>query len=160
MSGDVATGSPGGEQGPRWAAILIPAVVFFVTFFAYTPALHNTLVAMDDLPTLEENVEWRGLRPENIRWMFTNTPMGHWQPLSWLTFAIDYEVAGHPEDLQKASEQIHRTSLLLHSADAVLLYLVVLRLMAAVGWRIDLAARLGAALGVLLWSVHPLRVES
>lgn len=157
MSGEGATGR---REGARLAAVLIPTLVFFVTLMAYWPALDNALVDIDDVQTLVDNEGWRGLGVENLLWDFTTTAMGHWQPLSWVSFAVDYEIAGAPKDVRRAAVQFHLTGITLHSVDAMLLYLLALALMRAVGRRIDLVARLAAGLGALLWSVHPLRVES
>ncbi len=69
------------------------------------------------------NPRYRGLAWANLRWMFTTLHMGHYQPLSWATLALDHLLWG------MAPWGYHLTSLLLHAANAILFYLVCLRLL-------------------------------
>jgi tetratricopeptide (TPR) repeat protein len=120
----------------------------------FLPALQNQFVDWDDDVTLVDNPEFRGLRWTNLRWMFTTTLMGHWIPLTWITFAVDYLVWGmNPLGY-------HLTSLLLHAAAAVAFYLVALRLLRASMAPGEGALRLGALAAALCFAIHPLRVES
>ena len=90
--------------------------------------------------------------------MFTTFHMGHYQPLTWLTLGIDYLIWGlNPLGY-------HLTNLLLHCINAVVLYFVAVRLFTWVdpglaGHELSLL-RLAAGFSALLFSVHPLRVES
>ncbi|HLY37245.1 MAG TPA: tetratricopeptide repeat protein, partial [Candidatus Binatia bacterium] len=95
----------------------------------------------------------RALGPAELHWMLTTFQLGHWQPLSWLTLALDYRVWGLD------ASGYHLTSLLLHVLNAVLLFALARRLLDRAGLD-ERRALAGAALGALLWSVHPLRVES
>jgi protein O-mannosyl-transferase len=89
--------------------------------------------------------------------MFTTFHMGHYIPLTWLTFGLDYAVWGMDPF------GYHLTSLLLHAANAVLVYLIAVRLLSqalpslAKEW---LGLRLTAITAALLFALHPLRVES
>lgn len=148
---------PGSADRHRHARWLIPALVFVVTCVLFAPSLSCGFVDLDDARLITENQAFRGLSWGHLRWMFGATDMGHWQPLTWLSYAIDYTIAGIDP------RQFHLTNVLLHAANAALLYRVVLVLIGAalrqrnIG---DLALRAGAAAGALLWSFHPLRVES
>ena len=90
--------------------------------------------------------------------MFTTFHMGHYQPLSWLSFAVDYSIWGmNPFGY-------HLTNLLLHGANAVLFYFVSRELLRA-ALSLSTEAETGqlsasAALSALLFAIHPLRVES
>ena len=125
---------------------------------AFFPALLNDFVNWDDDKILYDNPFYRGLGWVQLKWMFSTFLMGHYQPLTWLSFAFDYQLWG------MAPFGYHLTSLLLHSANAVLFYCVSRRLLKnAVGklvdderWRLELSAGLSA----LLFAIHPLRVES
>ena len=57
--------------------------------------------------------------------MFTTFHMGHYQPLSWVTFGIDYLIWGMDPF------GYHLTNLLLHAANAVLFYFVSRQLLSA-----------------------------
>src|SRR5262245_29114538 len=118
---------------PRWLRLALPAAVFLATFLAFLPALDNGLVDFDDVALLVENKQYRGLEAENLRWMFRATNLGHWQPLTWISYAIDYEVAGRPTDASRAAAVFHFTNLVLHAGGATLLYFIALRLFLAAG---------------------------
>jgi Flp pilus assembly protein TadD len=100
--------------------------------------------------------------------MFTATWMGHYIPLTWLTLGLNYELGG------MAPWGYHLGNLLIHAANAALVFLVARRLLTVVAVPAvpgesrhaglaradDVAVALGAAAAALLWAVHPLRVES
>jgi tetratricopeptide (TPR) repeat protein len=147
---------PGSNQGmPQWLPALSVAVVTSAAFF---PALLNDFVNWDDDTILTNNPYYRGLGWEQLRWMFTTFLMGHYQPLSWMTFGVDYLIWGMDP------LGYHLTNLLLHAASSVLFYYVSGRLLSAAlspepgsnGWRLDASA----AVAALFFAIHPLRVES
>src|SRR3989338_8638402 len=83
--------------------------------------------------------------------------MGHYQPLSWVTFALDYLLWG------MEPFGYHLTNLLLHAINAVLFYFLAVRLLTLAHGRAvpgELAVRVAAAFSSLIFAVHPLRVES
>src|SRR5207249_3969662 len=69
---------------------LIPLALALTAFLVFLPALWNGFVEWDDPMNLYENPAYRGLTWPQIRWMFTSVLMGHWIPLTWLTFGLDY----------------------------------------------------------------------
>src|SRR5262245_66244332 len=75
----------------RW---LLPAVVVLVTVAAFAPTLGNGFVDWDDGQNLVYNPAYRGLGPAQLRWMWTSFHMGHYIPLTWMTFGLDYLVWG------------------------------------------------------------------
>ena len=100
--------------------------------------------------------------------MFTTRLLGHYIPLTWLSFGVNYVLGGmNPWGY-------HLGNVLLHAAGAGVFYLVARRLLAAgVGGGVaapagpmgagslrDPAVCLGAAFAALAFGVHPLRVES
>lgn len=129
----------------------LPPAIGLATFLAFLPALSGEFLNWDDGVNFLENPFYRGLAPANLRWMATTFLMGHYHPLTWLTLGLDYALWGmNPLGY-------HLTSLLFHAVNAVLLYLVLRRLLGLCG-RPD--AAWPAAAGALLYSLHPLRVES
>lgn len=137
---------------------LMPFFVVLLTLAAFLPALWNGLVDWDDYKTLVENQNYRGLGWAQLQWMFSTFYMGHYQPLSWATFGVDYLLGG------VEPFGFHLTNLLLHAANAALFYFVTLHLLssgrgspAAFG---EGPLRVAAGFGALLFAVHPLRVES
>lgn len=147
-----------GERGPRWMALACPALVFVLAWVAFWPALGAEFVDWDDYELYVHKTQWRGLSGAHLHWMFTTVSMGHYQPLTWLSLALDHALEGlNPQ-------AFHRTSVLLHALNAVLVYLVAVHLIAA-AQRCSPAEpkvplRVAAAVAALLYAVHPLRVES
>jgi hypothetical protein len=143
-----------GREGKRWLGLWAVAVGL-VTFLVFSGSLRAGLVDLDDFPLLRDNPAYRGLSPEHLKWMFTTTLMGHYQPLTWVSFAIDHAIAGTDW------RWYHFTNVLIHSVNAALVFVLCVRLVAIarkerLRWP-ELAACAAAA---LTWSVHPLRVES
>lgn len=139
----------------QWGA---PITLVLLTVLAFYPVTQNEFVNWDDDKNFVENVFYRGLHWTNIQWMFTTFHMGHYQPLTWLTLGIDFLIWGlNPLGY-------HLTNLLLHCANAVVLYFVAARLFRSMkpasADHDDALIRLAAGFSALLFSVHPLRVES
>ena len=126
-----------------------------VTFVIYSPALPNQFLDWDDSANFLNNPHFRGLGWEQLRWMFTTFLMGHWIPLTWITFGLDYLVWGmNPIGY-------HLTNILLHAANAAAFYFVAYRLLAkAMTGFGEIGLRLGAATAALSFALHPLRAES
>jgi tetratricopeptide (TPR) repeat protein len=134
---------------PAWA---VPAGLALAVVACFLPALSNGFLDWDDDLNLTDNPSYRGLSWRHLRWMFTTVHAGHYQPLTWMTLALDYLLWG----MNPAG--YHLTSVLLHAANAVLFYLVLLALLGSAGGP---AVRRGAAAaGALFFALHPLRVES
>jgi protein O-mannosyl-transferase len=133
----------------------LPVALFALTLIAFARSLGYGFVDFDDTKLITTNPDFRGLSPPHLKWMFGATLMGHWQPLTWVSYGIDYVIAGLDP------WQYHFTNLLLHAANAVLLHWLIVRLMrAAMPGRDGPGLLVAAAAGSLLWAIHPLRVES
>lgn len=146
------------ERSARFQQWGIPILLVVLTVIAFYPVLQNEFVNWDDDRNIVENPFYRGLHWTNIRWMFTTFHMGHYHPLTWLTLSIDYLFWGlNPFGY-------HLTNLLLHSVNAVVFYFVAVRLFTWVNPGLaehkHFLLRLAAGFSALLFSVHPLRVES
>jgi protein O-mannosyl-transferase len=116
------------------------------TLVLYNPVNRHPFVNYDDDRYVTENPHvHNGLNWETITWAFTATEQGNWHPLTWLSHTLDYQLfhqnpTGH-----------HFTSLLIHAANAVLLFLLL----------IYATGRLGPSLFVAaLFALHPINVES
>jgi hypothetical protein len=136
---------------------LIPVIIFATTFLAFLPCLWNGFVLWDDNVNLTGNLSYRGLGWTQLAWMFGGYRTSFYMPLTWLTYALDYKLWGmNPTGY-------HLTSLIFHALNAGVLYFVALRLLGT-GAGADAgpsgADRMGAAFAALLFSLHPLRVES
>lgn len=142
----------------KWIRWLVPPLAAALTFAVFLPALHNGFVNWDDFENLVGNQLYRGLGPEQLSWMFSTFHLGHYQPLTWLTFGFDYLVWGMDPF------GYHLTSVLLHALNALLFCRLCARLLDAAaptaasdnGTEVYISAGFAA----LFFAVHPLRVES
>lgn len=139
------------------AIVLTLVAVVFAIFFR---TLESGFLRWDDDINVFENSRVQGLTAENLRWMFTDFEQAiRYKPLSWLAWALVHEVFGlNPFGF-------HLANVVLHCANTVLLFFLLRRLLKC-GMRnaeceMESPAWLEvcAALGTLLWAVHPLRVE-
>ena len=126
--------------------ILIGVLLGAVTLASYWPVLRNEFVNYDDPDYVSENpYVLRGLTWQNAAWAFETAHVANWHPLTWLSHMLDVQLFG------MRAVGHHRTSLLLHMANTLLLFLA-LQAMTGARWR--------SALVAALFALHPLHVES
>jgi protein O-mannosyl-transferase len=126
--------------------VLTCALLGAVTLAAFGPVLRNGFVSYDDRDYVTENPHTAGgLTWASAGWAFRTAHAGNWHPLTWLSHLADVVLFG-----LKAGGH-HGTSLLLHGANAVLLFLLLQRLTGAFWRSVCVAA---------LFALHPLHVES
>ncbi|MDD4004015.1 MAG: hypothetical protein PHW69_02290 [Elusimicrobiaceae bacterium] len=123
--------------------VLIAAVVF-LSAMAMWPSAGGAFV-LDDPAYIASNPLIRDLSPKGVRKIFASTHYGLYKPVTMLSFALDYRNAG------LRPRVYHITNIVLHSANAALVLLLVLLLTGD--------SRV-AFLCALLFGVHPLHVES
>jgi len=122
--------------------LLLTALVFIV----YGQTTHFDFVNYDDHLYVYDNPEIiKGLSAYGVGWAFTHIHGANWHPLTTITHMFDCQVYG----LWPGGH--HLDNVLLHTAAAVLLFLM-LREMTGALWR--------SALVAAVFAVHPLRVES
>jgi Flp pilus assembly protein TadD len=145
---------------PGRLRLLLPPLVFLVTAAVFLPALRGEFLNWDDSVNFVANPHYRGLSWPQIKWMLGATLMGHYIPVTWLSFGLNYVLGGmNPWGY-------HVGNLVLHAANATLVYLIARRLLAAALGGGSESARttgpivLAGAFASLVWGVHPLRVES
>lgn len=146
--------APAAALAPWWWRGLGPLACALITVAVFWPALGHQFVDWDDPMNLVDNLEFRGLDWPHLRWMFTTTLAGHWIPITWISFGVDYRLWGmNPLGY-------HLTNVLLHAASAVAFYFVALRLLRVATGARERVLRLGALAAALFFAIHPLRVES
>lgn len=141
---------PASVHAAAWAlGVFLAAVIPFI------PALRAGISEFDDSGVLLEVDGWRGLGSDNLAWMFSSTHMGHYQPLTWLSYAIEYTAFG------MNAEVFHATNIAIHAFNAVLVLLLTRRILRLTQPALDsVAGSLWSSVGAILFAVHPLRVES
>jgi len=111
----------------------------------YLPALKHDFVNWDDPLLVVNNHSIRSLSPAGIARLFSSFHVGHYHPLTMLTYAVEWRWWG------PSPAVYHATNLLIHVINALLaLGLVFL-------WSKNLWV---AVFSALLFGIHPLHVES
>jgi tetratricopeptide (TPR) repeat protein len=138
------------------AAILTAMLV--AAFIAFSPGLNNEFV-WEDGYYFVDNPHYRGFSSENLRWIFHDSAelVGNYEPVTWLTFALDYIFWGMDP------KGYHLSSILLHLLMMLALYWAAKELFL---WgdpvrsdESETSAIIGAAAGAVFFSLHPLRVQ-
>ncbi|MCA9027262.1 MAG: tetratricopeptide repeat protein [Planctomycetaceae bacterium] len=118
-----------------------------MTAFVYWHAPDLGFVSFDDPVYFAPDLPvWKGLTPESVRWMFTESYFLNWHPVTWLSYMLDVKLFG--KDNPGA---FHVTNVVLHTANVLLLYITFWR-MTGDQWK--------SAFVAAVFAVHPLHVES
>ncbi|HYE60493.1 MAG TPA: tetratricopeptide repeat protein [Phycisphaerales bacterium] len=159
-----------GAASGRWVLGVCAGLVALVVA-AFWPAFNALYVSWDDMQNFVDNQMWWGLSGENVRWMLTNRLLGHYTPLTWLSFGLQYELWGGAPGVS------HAVNIAMHAVNAVLFFFVsrrVLGMLGGIGGEVRVGAgesagaareysklvTLAAWLSAAFFAVHPLRVES
>ncbi len=131
------------SRSAKWVAVLLLILATTITYF---PVKDSEFIDLDDDVYVTDN-PWiqQGLNLQSISWAMTSLREGVWNPLTWISFMLDYQLFG----LNPAG--YHLTNLVLHLG-SVLLLLGVLYRMTERFWPSLLVAA--------LFALHPLNVES
>ena len=132
-----------------------PALVALSTFLVFLPALQNDWVNWDDTENFLSNPAYRGLGWAQLKWMWSTQMLRHYIPLSWMTLGLDYKIWGmNPWGY-------HLTNVLLHTANAVVFYLLAVAIFKiTIPPKAGAEIPIGALFAALIFAIHPLRVES
>ena len=133
-------------QSPARRTLLLCLLLTAVVLVFYNPVGHNGFLNYDDDGYITGNPHVKaGLTWATVKWSFTTFDQGNWHPLTWISHALDFELFG----LNPRGH--HYTNVLLHAANAVLLFLL---LQSATGfrWRSLMVAA--------LFALHPMNVET
>ena len=137
---DIAAPRPSGRIY-IWCLLLAVA-----TLAIYSPVVAHPFINYDDRDYVTENQHVQaGLTTQTIAWAFTSTDQANWHPLTWLSHALDCEVYG------LNSHGHHLTSVLIHTSNVVLLFLLLQWATGATG---------ASAMVAALFALHPFNVES
>ncbi len=108
--------------------IIISLLLLITAIAVYWPAVGHEFINYDDPAYVTGNAHVRtGFTYENIRWAFTTTLMGNWNPATWLSHMADMHLYG----LDPRGH--HLTSVILHGLTTVLLFIFLNRVTGAYG---------------------------
>jgi len=126
--------------------LAVATILALATALSYAGVGSHRYTSYDDPGYAADNAHVRGgLSAEGVRYAFTTFDGGNWNPLTWLSLMLDVELFG---DSARAH---HRVSLVLHIANALLIF---------AGLRALTGALWCSALVAALFALHPLHVES
>lgn len=124
----------------------ICVLLVLITFFLYRPVGEFDFISLDDTEYVTENPYVKnGITEKGIRWAFRFPNFGYWHPLTWVSHMLDCELYG------PAPGRHHRTNLLFHIANVILLFSI---------FNISTGETGKSALLAAIFAVHPLNVES
>ncbi len=131
---------------PGKHTLLFSLLLAATVLLCYLPAAHNGFLNYDDDAYITSNLHVRaGLTWATVKWAFTTYDAANYHPLTWLSHALDCQLFG----VNSAAH--HEVSVLLHAANAVLLFLLLLHA-TGFAWRSLFVAA--------LFALHPVNVES
>jgi protein O-mannosyl-transferase len=138
--------SPSLFASPEKRNPVVCLLLAVLTLALYNPVNRHPFVNYDDDRYVTGNPHVRqGLTADTFVWALTSTEQANWHPLTWMSHALDCSLfrlnpAGH-----------HFTSVLLHSVNVILLFLLLIWATGRLGPSVFVAA---------LFAVHPINVES
>jgi protein O-mannosyl-transferase len=126
--------------------VAVGLVAACLTFLALSRILFNDFVDYDDNLYVTGNPQVQeGLTLSGVYYAFTDTSTGNWHPLTMLAHMLNYTLFG------LAPMGHHLSGLLIHSANTLLLCLILYRMTRTL-WP--------SAAAALLFGIHPLHVAS
>ncbi|MBN1391982.1 MAG: tetratricopeptide repeat protein [Sedimentisphaerales bacterium] len=130
----------------KYRSFWVCLALTLATIAVYGQVCTYDFVNYDDQIYVYENTNIQsGITLKAVKWAFTTSQTGHWQPLTWLTLMADWQ-------LHKSwAGGYHLTNLIFHIANTLLLF-VVLKQMTHRIWP--------SAFVAALFALHPLHVES
>ncbi|HLX96126.1 MAG TPA: tetratricopeptide repeat protein [Verrucomicrobiae bacterium] len=138
--------SKGGYRRSMPPARLVAGLLALITLVVYLPVRSHDFVYYDDQDYLTNNpIVQNGLTWSGIKWAFTTWHASNWHPLTWLSHMLDCQLFGLNPGPQ------HLVNVLFHSANTVLLFILLLVLTNDL-WP--------SAVVAALFGWHPLHVES
>ena len=126
--------------------LLICLILVLPTLGVYWEVRNFDFVTFDDYTYVAENPNVQsGLSKSGLVWAFTRSHASNWHPVTWLSHMLDCQLFGLNPGMH------HLNNLIFHTANTLLLFLVLGRMTGAL-WR--------SAFVSALFALHPLHVES
>ena len=134
------------DEANKTLKVAICIFLIVATFCVYSQVQDHEFINYDDDLYITNNLNVQaGLTLENVKWAFTTFATGNWFPVTWFSHILDYQLYG------LHAKGHHLTSLFLHIANALILF-IVLSSMTGKLWQCGFVAA--------MFAFHPLNVES
>jgi tetratricopeptide (TPR) repeat protein len=145
------------KKSSRVKKILLVCIAL-VTFGCYNYTLQNRFTDWDDDIYVENNHFIKNLTPDNWNMiLFHNITDNYYHPITMLTIAANYQIS------KMEPFGYYFTNVSIHVIDTCIMFLLVLMLLEAMeekGYEAIKHKEWLAALGALLFGIHPMHVES
>ena len=129
-----------------WQVAVVCVVLAITTLLTFQGVRHNGFLTYDDMDYVAQNpYVQHGVTIESVEWAFTTNRVSNWHPLTWISHMVDWSLYGN----NPAGH--HLTNLFLHTANAILLFLLLLYMTGLIG---------RSAMVAFLFALHPVHVES
>lgn len=147
----------------RFQRLLVSALLAAGVLAVYAPVIKYDFIALDDGQYVKDNENINhGFSWTGIKWVFENVVSGNWHPVTMLSHMADCQVYGLSPGGQ------HLTNVLLHTANTVLLFWLLLAMTERRKSAESAKSRAQSpdftfwpcALTAALFGLHPLHVES
>lgn len=129
------------------------SLILLITFICYLPSLRNNFTNLDDKQYLIDNPAIKAISAENLKTIFSEQFVGNYQPLTMLSYMIEYNFYG----LKPFG--YHLTNIFFHLLNTLLVFFITQKLTERL---VDNSDTVGviAFSSALLFGIHPLHVES
>src|SRR5262245_53165015 len=135
------------RMSSRWSRLIICVAIVGLTWIVFGQTRGHQFINLDDPVYVSENPDIQtGLTWKSIVWAFTHVHADNWHPLTTMSHMLDCQLFG----LQPGWH--HLVNVFLHSANAVLLFLLLSKINPPRIW--------SSAFVAAVFAIHPLRVES
>ncbi|MDP4266743.1 MAG: tetratricopeptide repeat protein [Bacteroidota bacterium] len=125
--------------------IYLAIAVLILTFISYVPCLSFDFTNLDDQYYIINNPDIKGFSFKNLKLIFTNYYVGHYQPIAMLTYALDFKLMGLNPFIY------HFTSFLFHLVNTLLVFIFFKKLS---------SNNYVATIVAVLFGIHTLHIES
>ena len=133
-------------RSPEKRRLIFCLLLALATIALYNSVTRAPFLNFDDQVYVTDNPQVRaGLTWNTVVWTFRTPKAFDWHPITWLSYALDWQIFGSDP------AGYHTINVLLHAANAVLLFLL-LEGATGLAWR-SLAV-------AALFALHPINVES
>jgi len=145
------------------AKLLVSVIILiFFTIWTYYPATKNMFVWDTKAYLLAHEFWISKVNAYHLIWMFLSDEVHNWHPLTWLSWALDYQIYGGLD-----TWGFHLSNTVLHALNSALVFVLALVTfdlnrprLTGYPFRKDNNALFAAFLAAMLFAVHPQHVES
>lgn len=134
-----------GMQILRRDILIFIGIILLITAVSYYPALKNGMLEWDDNAYIINNPKIHHISLKSLSKIATSFDIGNYQPVTLLSYAIEYHFGGGNPRLY------HATNIALHFANCALLFWLILLIS---------GSSIASFITALLFGIHPMHVES